>query len=109
MTKFAQSMPLVSVIISFLNGARFIREAVESVFVQTYRNWELLLVDDGSTDQSTQIAREYASLHSENVRYLEHNGHSNRGLSASRNLGIRRSGGEFLAFLDCDDVWLPQK
>src|SRR5262245_21147944 len=100
---------LVSVIISFLNAERFIQEAIESVFAQGYEHWELLLVDDGSTDESTAIARRYTAQHPERVRYLEHAGHQNRGLSASRNLGIRHAQGEYIAFLDADDVWLPHR
>ena len=101
--------PLVTVIIIFLNEERFIREAIESVFAQTYENWELLLVDDGSTDASTKIARRYAEQYPERVRYLEHDGHQNRGMSASRNLGIRHAKGKYIGFLDADDVWLPEK
>ena len=101
--------PLVSVIVIFLNAERFIREAVDSVFRQTYPRWELLLVDDGSTDASTDIAKGYAAAHPDRVRYLEHAGHVNRGMSATRNLGIRSAAGEFIAFLDSDDVWLPAK
>src|ERR1041384_4760324 len=101
--------PLVSVIIIFLNEERFIREAIESVFSQTYGNWELLLVDDGSMDGSTKIARDYAEQHSERARYLEHDRHQNRGMSASRNLGIRHAKGKYIGFLDADDVWLSEK
>ena len=101
--------PLVSVIIIFLNEERFIREAIESVFAQTYENWKLLLVDDGSTDASTKIARRYAEQYPERVRYLEHDGHQNRGMSASRNLGIRHAKGKYIGFLDADDFWLPEK
>lgn len=108
-TRGPEGNPLVSVIVPFLNGGKFIREALESVFSQTYRNWELILVDDGSTDSSTEIARQYAELHPGKVRYLEHEGHRNRGQGASRNLGMRGAAGELFAFLDCDDVWLPQK
>ena len=100
--------PLVSSIIIFLNAERFIAEAINSVLSQTYDNWELLLVDDGSTDGSTQIALEFAEQHPGKVRYLEHSGHRNRGKEASRNLGIDNAKGEYLAFLDADDVWLPQ-
>src|SRR3954449_4406587 len=103
------SRPVVSVIIIFLNAEQFLREAVESVFGQLYDKWELLLVDDGSTDGSTQLARRYAAHPSGKVRYLEHAGHQNRGMSAARNLGIRHAGGEYIGFLDADDVWLPQK
>lgn len=101
--------PLVSAITIFLNGEKFIEEAIESVFAQTYDNWELLLVDDGSTDNSTAIAQRYAQQYPDKVRYLEHEGHQNRGMSATRNLGIRNAKGEYIALLDADDVWLPQK
>ncbi|MEK6288853.1 MAG: glycosyltransferase [Acidobacteriota bacterium] len=103
------SNPLVSVIIIFFNARKFFREATESVFAQTYDNWELLLVDDGSTDAGTDIARHYAEQHRGKVRYFEHKGHQNRGMSASRNLGISNAKGEYIALLDADDVWLPNK
>src|SRR5215467_8081888 len=98
---------LVSVIINFLNAERFIREAIESVLAQTYDNWELLLVDDGSSDLSTEIAKEYAKRYPEKIKYLEHEGHQNRGMSASHNLGIANANGEYIAFLDADDMYLP--
>jgi glycosyltransferase involved in cell wall biosynthesis len=101
--------PLVSCIVIFLDTERYIEEAIESVFAQTYESWELLLVDDGSTDGSTDIARRYAQRHPGKVRYLEHPGHQNRGMSATRNLGISHAKGDYIAFLDADDVWLPRK
>jgi glycosyltransferase involved in cell wall biosynthesis len=101
--------PLVSCIIIFLNGEEYIEESIESVFSQTYNNWELLLVDDGSTDKSTEIALHYAKQYPNKVRYLDHEGHQNRGMSAARNLGIERAKGEYIAFLDADDIWLPSK
>lgn len=101
--------PLVSVIIIFFNAERFIGEAIESVFAQTYDAWELLLVDDGSTDGSRTIALGYVAQHPGIVRCLEHGERQNRGMSASRNLGIRNATGECIAFLDADDVWLPGK
>jgi glycosyltransferase involved in cell wall biosynthesis len=101
--------PLVSSVITFLNAERFIEEAIESVLAQTHANVEILLVDDGSTDESTQIALGYAERLSEKVRYLEHAGHENRGAAASRNLGLRQARGEYIALLDADDVWLPNK
>jgi glycosyltransferase involved in cell wall biosynthesis len=101
--------PLVSVIIPFLNAETFIREAIESVLAQTYDNWELLLVDDGSTDRSSEIARDYARKFPGKIRYLEHTGHQNRGTSVSRNLGIRHAQGEYIAFLDSDDTYFPHK
>ena len=99
----------VSIITIFFNAEKFIEESVESVFAQNYKNWELWLVDDGSTDASTEIAKRYSNNYSDKVKYLAHDGHKNLGMSASRNLGVRTSKGQFVAFLDADDVWLPHK
>jgi glycosyltransferase involved in cell wall biosynthesis len=107
--KESASQPMVSVTVIFLNAEQFLREAIDGVLAQTYSNWELLLVDDGSTDRSTRIALEYAARFPDKVRYLQHENHQNRGAGASRNLGIISARGEFLAFLDADDVWLPHK
>lgn len=101
--------PIVSVVIIFLNEEAFLAEAIESVLAQTFSAWELLLVDDGSTDGSTEIARAYTVQRPEQIRYLEHPGHANRGMSASRNLGIGAAKGDYIALLDGDDVWLPHK
>lgn len=101
--------PLVSCIITFLNAEEFVGEAIESVLAQTHDNLELLLVDDGSTDGSTRIGLRYAESFPEKVRYLEHDGHENRGAAASRNLGIGQARGEYIALLDSDDVWLGHK
>lgn len=101
--------PLVSVVVNFLDEERFIAEAVDSVLAQTYSHWELLLCDDGSMDGSTEIARAYAGRDPGRVRYLEAEGHANVGKSAIRNLGIAHARGELVAFLDADDVWLPNK
>jgi glycosyltransferase involved in cell wall biosynthesis/SAM-dependent methyltransferase len=101
--------PLVSVVTIFLDEERFIEEAVESVLAQTYPRWELLLVDDGSTDASTEIARRYAARHPGRVRYLEHPRHENRGMGASRALALEHASGEYLCFLDADDVYRPRK
>lgn len=99
----------VSVVTIFWNAERFLEEAIESVVAQTYRTWELLLVDDGSTDMSSEIALRWSQRYPDRVRYLEHPGHVNNGMSASRNLGVREARGEYVAFLDSDDVWLPNK
>jgi glycosyltransferase involved in cell wall biosynthesis len=101
--------PRVSAIIIFLDEANFLAEAIESVLAQTFEDWQLLLVDDGSTDGSSDIARDYAARHAGRVRCLEHEGHANRGMSASRNLGLAHARGEFVAFLDGDDVWEADK
>ena len=101
--------PLVTVITVFLNAERFLEEAIASVFAQRYDNWELLLVDDGSRDGSSSIAMQYEAQLRDKVRYIEHAGHENRGISASQNLGIRMALGKYIAFLDSDDVWFPDK
>jgi glycosyltransferase involved in cell wall biosynthesis len=101
--------PLVSVVAIFLNAERFLDEALRSVIAQTYPRWELLLVDDGSSDGSGAIARGFAEREPDRVRYLEHPGHRNQGMSASRSLGLQHARGEYLALLDADDVWLPEK
>lgn len=100
---------LVSVITIFLDAAPFLSEAIESVLSQDYTEWELLLVDDGSTDDGPDIAREYARHRPGQVRYLEHPGHANLGMTASRHLGIQQARGEYVAFLDADDLWMPEK
>lgn len=93
--------PLVSVIIPVYNGARFLRAALESVFAQTYRPIEVIVVDDGSADDSGVIAQSFPE-----VRYVRQ---QNEGVAAARNNGIQIARGEFLAFLDQDDLWTPEK
>lgn len=100
-------MPEVSVIVIFKDAEPFLEAAIASVHAQTFPNWELLLVDDGSTDASTALARRHAELDGGRVRYLEHADHANRGMSATRNLGIAHARGEFIAFLDADDELVP--
>jgi glycosyltransferase involved in cell wall biosynthesis len=101
--------PLVSVIVPFLDVAPFLAEAIESVRAQRYTNWELLLCDDGATDGSSDIAREYAERDPARIRHLVHDGPAHQGASAARNLGLRHARGELIALLDGDDVWLPGK
>jgi glycosyltransferase involved in cell wall biosynthesis len=101
--------PLVSVVVSFFNAEKYIEEAIESVYDQTFTDYELILVDDGSTDASSKIAQCHAQFNADRVRYLSHRGHQNRGLAASRNLGVQRARGQYVALLDSDDVWLPHK
>ena len=100
--------PLVSIITPFLNAGKFLQEAVESVLAQSYDHWELLLVDDGSSDQSPRIARHYAARHPAKLRLLEHDGRAHLGASAALNLGIRRARGRYITFLDADDIYLPR-
>lgn len=100
--------PAVSIVLIFFNEERFLGEAVASVRAQTFGDWELLLCDDGSTDASPQRAKAFAG-DDPRVRYLQHEGHANKGMSETRNLGIRNARGAFLSFLDADDLWLPTK
>ena len=90
---------LISVVIVCYNQARYLRDAIESVRAQSYQGAEILLVDDGSTDQTSEIAQEYPQ-----VRFIRQN---NRGLSAARNAGLHRSRGRYVVFLDADDRLLP--
>ena len=100
--------PAVTCVLIFLDGAHFIDEAIRSVIAQgDHVDWELVLVDDGSTDASTAIARRWAADDPERIRYVEHAGHANLGMSASRNAGVAAARGACIGFLDCDDVWLP--
>jgi len=101
--------PLVSCIIIFLNEEKYLGEAIESVLAQTYSNWELLLVDDGSSDSSMEIAATYCAGNPDRVRSLSHEFGANRGMSASRNLGLGAATGPLAAFLDADDSWMPGK
>lgn len=104
-----EGSPRISVICTFLNAEQFIEEALESVFAQDFKDWELLLVDDGSTDRSTEIARSFAARFPMRVTYLEHARRQNLGTSASRNVGMDHAKGEFIAFIDADDVWRQNK
>src|SRR5687767_15367714 len=97
--------PLVSVIMPAYNTEKFIGESIQSVVDQTYANWELLIVDDGSTDKTADIIRQHAALDSR-VKYLfQQNGRQ----AKARNLSIEHSQGTLIAFLDADDLWLPEK
>src|SRR5262249_21308915 len=96
--------PAVSVVMAAKNYARFLPEAVESVFAQTFADGELLVIDDGSTDDTPGAVKPF--LADARVRYLR----SDRlGQPRAKNLGIGLSRGEFVAFLDADDAWEPTK
>jgi glycosyltransferase involved in cell wall biosynthesis len=99
--------PVVSVVVIFKDPGDFLDAAIDSVRRQTFRSWELILVDDGSTDGSTSVALRHAERDAESIHYLEHPGHANLGMSAARNLGVSHARGEFVAFLDADDVLFP--
>ncbi len=93
--------PFVSVIIPVYNGEKFLAETLDSVFAQTYRPIEVIVVDDGSTDRSAEVIHTYPE-----VRYFHQ---SNQGVGVARNVGIAAAQGEFIAFLDADDYWKPDK
>jgi glycosyltransferase involved in cell wall biosynthesis len=96
-----EQQPLVSVVIPVYNGARYLRAALESVFAQTYRSFEVIVVDDGSIDDSGKIAQSFPEVH-----YIRQ---ENQGVAAARNTAIAVARGEFFAFLDQDDLWTPEK
>jgi glycosyltransferase involved in cell wall biosynthesis len=96
--------PKVSVIIPTYNYAHFLPEALNSVLDQTYKNFEVIIVDDGSTDNTKDVLKSF--LNDQRIRYIYQ---ENSGLPATRNRGIKESKGQFVAFLDSDDVWLPAK
>jgi len=98
---------LVSVIMPMCNSERFVGKAIESVMGQTYPYWELLIVDDGSTDHSCDVARAYA-LQDSRIRVLQNDNPVGMPY-APRNFGIQRAKGDFIAFLDSDDMWLREK
>ena len=95
-----QAQPLVSVIMTLYNGARYIEQALASIVAQTYRPLECIVIDDGSTDEGGAIAQRFS------VRYVYQ---ENRGIARARNRALGLAQGEFVAFLDHDDYWAPQK
>ncbi len=101
---------LVSIIMPSWNTAKFIAESIESVIAQTYTNWELIIVDDCSTDNTDEVVAEVKKRHcerSEAIHYLK-NDH-NMGAALTRNRALREAQGEWIAFLDSDDLWTPLK
>ena len=99
--------PKVSVVISMYNSSITIQETVESVLNQSFRDFEILVIDDCSEDESTYIVDEISKKDS---RVILHKTHTNSGGPAEpRNIGIREAKGDYIAFLDSDDIWLPEK
>jgi glycosyltransferase involved in cell wall biosynthesis len=99
-------MPKVDIIVPAYNAARFLPEALESVVAQTFTDWRILLVDDGSTDHTAEIVSQFADRLGPKLSYIRQ---ENRGLPAARNSAIRNASAPFLALLDADDVWLPDR
>ncbi len=99
------SAVFVSVIIPAYNAAIFLPEVIQSVINQSYQNWELLIIDDGSTDDTADIANDFCKK-DERIKLISK---PNGGVSKARNLGVELANGELIAFLDSDDLWLPEK
>lgn len=96
---------LVSIITPSYNTAEYIAETIESVQAQTYMNWEMIIVDDCSTDNTDEVVKPYLS--DERIKYLKNE--KNSGAAVSRNYALREAKGRWIAFLDSDDVWRPEK
>lgn len=97
---------MVSVITPMYNSYRFIRDTIESVINQTYENWEMIIVDDSSSDGSIQVVEDYSKV-DERIRLFVNE--VNLGAAVTRNKAIKLSKGKYIAFLDADDLWLPNK
>ena len=97
--------PFISVIMPAYNAEKYIQQSMESVMHQTYQHWELIIVDDGSIDNTAQIINEFTSCHSRIKYFYQSNGKQGK----ARNTGIKNAAGELIAFLDADDVWFPAK
>lgn len=98
-------MPHISVILPTFNRKYFLKEAIESVLQQTYTDFELIIVDDGSNDGTREVVEQFL----QNDKRITYVYQANRGVSAARNTGIKNSAGEFIAFIDSDDYWLKGK
>lgn len=98
--------PLVSAIVTCYNRQAYLAEALDSILAQTFDAYEIVLVDDGSTDDSARIAARYVERHGDRIRYHHQ---ENRGASVAKNIGVELAAGAYLAFLDSDDRWTPDK
>ena len=96
---------LVSIITPVYNGAEFLDRSIKSVLAQTYANWELLLIDDGSVDNSIQVIQNY--IDDDRIKLIKNK--INSGIPLTRNKGIEQAEGEYIALLDQDDEWFPEK
>ena len=98
-----ENAPLISIIMNCYNGEKYLREAINSVYAQTYQNWEIIFWDNASNDTSGDIAKSYDSK----LKYYY--AKKNTKLYEARNYALDKCSGEYVAFLDCDDVWLTNK
>src|ERR1700691_732220 len=98
--------PRISVVVPAYNAAVYLPHAIDSVLAQTYPDWEIVIVDDGSTDNTCAVVDSYRPTLQDKLQYIHQ---PNRGVSAARNTGIRAARGQFIALLDGDDVWLPHR
>ncbi len=103
MPDHAAEIPAVSVIMNCYNCSKYLRESIDSVYAQTFTNWEIIFWDDASTDDSAEIAHSYDNK----LRYFDSK--VKVSLGEARNLAIDKARGKYIAFLDCDDTWLPEK
>ena len=101
-----QDYGLVSIVTPNWNCSKYICETIKSVQAQTYQNWEMIIVDDCSTDNSEEVVTPFLKL-DKRIRFLK-NG-KNSGAAVSRNNALREAKGRWIAFLDSDDLWLPEK
>src|SRR5689334_4331637 len=95
--------PLVSIVMPAYNRANFIIETIDSIQKQTYSNWELIIVDDGSTDRTSEIIM---NIEDKRIRYYKE---QHRGMEDARNFGLEKARGEFIGFMDSDDLWAINK
>ena len=93
--------PLISVLIPTYNNGKYIKQAIESVYAQSYDNIEIIVIDDGSTDNTKEVLKRYKNI---KYFYIEH-----KGIPFARNVALEKAKGEYIAFLDSDDYWLPEK
>ena len=98
---------MVSIIVPVYNAARYIAETIEMVNAQTYKDWELILVDDASKDDSVAVIENIIKSQGKRIRLIRKN--KNEGAAAARNSGIDAAAGQYIAFLDADDIWKPEK
>lgn len=95
------STPLISIMMPTYNNGKYITQAIESIYIQNYSNIEIIVVDDGSNDNTKEVLKKYKDI---KYFYIEH-----KGISTARNVALEKSKGEYIAFLDSDDYWLPNK